>query len=1040
MPVIRHDQDWARIPVRLSDNPGKRGIATGNVTGEGERLRVEVRFGPHDIVFKPAIVLERDDVTPSNPIEQLEQGRIGTPTDLRRLLTFQKVRGRLTNVLYSMETSNTDFYPHQFKPVLKFLESADGRLLIADEVGLGKTIEAIYIWKELEAREQARRLLIICPAMLQEKWRVDLRERFNVHAEVMPVRALKQRLDDCAAPGNRIAFVVITSLEGLRPDTNWEDESNTSVRAEIARLLDRSPATEASSLLDLVVIDEAHYLRNPSTASNRLARLLRDASRYLILLTATPIQLNNDNLYQLLRLVSPDTFAFSDIFASLLEANKPVIAAQRHLWALPPDMMAARQALDRALSSPYFTKDVALHAVRTALAGSNELDEDARVRSGHKLETASLLGQYLTRTRKRDVIVRRVERRAVTLKVQLTDPERDIYTRISLRLRERAQGTRGVALFTEIARQRRMASCMVAALQGWEETGDLEEVLWDDLGVSVDLDDADETYRSEHAPVDDTATIARGADYRAIESHDSKYRQLVTFLRDLLAKNPGEKVVLFAFFRGTLAYLKRRLGRDGIRPGLIQGGMGDAKWDVIADFRSPSGPSVLLSSEVGSEGIDLQFCRFVINYDLPWNPMKVEQRIGRIDRLGQAADTIFIVNVVLEDTVEDRILDRLYHRIGIFRESLGDLEDILGKTTESLMVDAFLRDLTDDEIRQRQEQLSLALAQNRQQREALEQQAINLMAFSDYILSEISRTRAQGRWVQPNEIRRFVQDFLVQRYPGSSLRPHDTRGNAFALTLSDAARNDLQAYLVRYTGARTTDLRRAGTVSCFFDPKQAGVMGRRLELIDQTHPMIQWISNHYEQEPEGLFPVSASRVPARDVDVPAGHYAYCIQLRAFVGLRRESTIAFKAVSIHGGRLVGDEASERLVVAAAQADEEFPNAANRLDLVRVGIAARQTLAVLIDACDRELDEFKIENEQRCNIHEESARQFHDRRVSELRHRIERFAHDGRTAMIPATEGLIRVLNDELELKLRRIAKNRTVDETMQFLAVGIIDVA
>jgi SNF2 family DNA or RNA helicase len=109
--------------------------------------------------------------------------------------------------------------------------------------------------------------------------------------------------------------------------------------------------------------------------------------------------------------------------------------------------------------------------------------------------------------------------------------------------------------------------------------------------------------------------------------------------------------------------------------------MGDEKWDILAEFRSPEGPSVLLSSEVGSEGIDLQFARFLVNYDLPWNPMKVEQRIGRIDRLGQAADAIFIVNLVLEETVEDRILERLYQRIGIFRESLGDLEDILGSVS-----------------------------------------------------------------------------------------------------------------------------------------------------------------------------------------------------------------------------------------------------------------------------------------------------------------------------------------------------------------------
>ncbi|MBI2524442.1 MAG: DEAD/DEAH box helicase [Candidatus Rokubacteria bacterium] len=1037
---MRHDEAWVGVAVRLRDNPGRLGMTTGRVTGEGERLRVEVRFGPHDIVFKHAAVLERESPTPLSPLERLERGELGTPMDLRRLLTFQKVRGQLTNVLYSMESSNTDFYPHQFKPVLKFLDSTDGRLLIADEVGLGKTIEAMYIWKELEAREQAQRLLVVCPAMLQEKWRGDLRQRFNIRAEVLHARDLKERLDDAGSGGSRAAFVAITSLEGLRPDPNWEDESNPSVRAQIARLLDRTPAAEDAGLLDLVIIDEAHYLRNPSTASNRLARLLRDAARHLVLLTATPIQLNNDNLYQLLRLISPQVFFLADVFTALLEANKPLVAAQRHLWALPPDIAAAGEALGRALASPYFARDVALHHVQTALGARAALDEDTRVRLGHKLESASLLGQYLTRTRKRDVIIRRVERRAITIKVQLTNLERDLYKRISLHLRQRAHGARGVALFVEIARQRRMASCMVAALQAWRETGDLEELLWDDLGVSAELDDTADTVRGGENPDDAAAAIAGGVDYLALERMDSKYAQLFSYLRELLARNPGEKVVIFAFFRGTLAYLRRRLADDGIRVGLIQGGMGDEKWDVLDVFRSPDGPSVLLSSEVGSEGIDLQFARFLVNYDLPWNPMKVEQRIGRIDRLGQAAERIFIVNLVLEDTVEDRILERLYHRIGIFRESLGDLEDILGRTTEQLMVDAFLRDLTDDEIRQREEQIALALAQNRQQRERLEHEAINLMAFSDYILAQISRTRSQGRWLQPTELRRFVEDFLVQRYPGSVLRPHDTREAAFILTLSDPARNDFQAFMARYDGPRATELHRAGTITCFFDPKQAGVMGRRLELLDQTHPAIRWIASHYEAEPETFFPVTASRIPASAADVPPGQYGYCAQLREFVGLRRESTIAFKVASVVDNRLVGDEASERLVVAAAHQGHELPNAANRLDIARVTATARRCVEALLTSCDQALEEFRAENEQRCNVHEESARQFHERRVTELRERIERFRHEGKASMIPPTEGLIRMHDDELELKLRRIAEQRTVDETMQFLAVGVIDVS
>ena len=133
-----------------------------------------------------------------------------------------------------------------------------------------------------------------------------------------------------------------------------------------------------------------------------------------------------------------------------------------------------------------------------------------------------------------------------------------------------------------------------------------------------------------------------------LEHQDGKYRELRKFLQQELNKNPTEKFVIFAYFRGTLQYLQRRLEADGISTSLIMGDMGDAKWDIVKDFKLDNGPSVLLSSEVGSEGIDLQHCRFLVNYDLPWNPMKVEQRIGRLDRLGQKAERISIINFSLE--------------------------------------------------------------------------------------------------------------------------------------------------------------------------------------------------------------------------------------------------------------------------------------------------------------------------------------------------------------------------------------------------------
>jgi hypothetical protein len=266
------------LKVRLRDNPGRQGTTTGRTRKAGTFLMVEVDFGPNEKQYKRYDLLEPVDEE-KELFDLLASGKFGGPSDLRRVLTFEKIKGELTNIFYSMEASNTDFYAHQFKPVMRFIESPVGRMLIADEVGLGKTIEATYIWKEIQARQAARRLLIVCPAMLRDKWRSDLRKRFNIPGEIISAKDLLERVEDIANRGTADSFVYITSLEGLRPPANFEDENVNSVRARFARLMDRHTAADDFALFDYVVIDEAHYLRNPSTGNNRLGRLLREPVR-----------------------------------------------------------------------------------------------------------------------------------------------------------------------------------------------------------------------------------------------------------------------------------------------------------------------------------------------------------------------------------------------------------------------------------------------------------------------------------------------------------------------------------------------------------------------------------------------------------------------------------------------------------------------------------------------------------------------------------------------------------------------------------------
>jgi SNF2 family DNA or RNA helicase len=1021
--------------ICLRDNPSRQGLTTGETLKSGGFLMVEVDFGPAERQFKNYALLELVHAS-ANVLDLLLEGRFADPAALRRVLTYEKVKGDLTNIFYSMESSNTDFYPHQFKPVMTFIESPVGRMLIADEVGLGKTIEAIYIWKELQARQDARRLLIVCPAMLREKWRNDLKHRFNIRGEIITPQDLLQRLTEIAAEKAEDAFTYIVSLESIRTPVEFEDEGTGSVRARLARILVSQPASEAFALFDLVVMDEAHYLRNPATANHRTAVLLQEAARHLVLLTATPIQLNSDNLYQLLRLIDPDQFYDTQLFAQMLGANAHIVKAQRALWRQPPAPMEAKAAIDEALQADYFRADPVL-AQAPALLAAGPLSDAKRIELLRTLESRSLLSLYMSRSRKREVLEKRVARAAQSPALLFNPAELALYQHVSRRVRDMAQGKIGFALFPLISRQRQMASSLVGALESWDEKGIADELVWEDFGRSVELETGD-----GDASLDDAAQSAPayGAqfDIAELERTDSKYLLLREVLQRELAANPAEKFVVFAFFRGTLKYLHRRLAADGIHSTLLMGNLGDEKDTVIADFAKTSGPSVLLSSEVGSEGLDLQFCRFLVNYDLPWNPMKVEQRIGRLDRLGQKAERISIINFAVQNTIEDRIVMRLYDRINVFRESIGDLEDILGPVTDQLVIELLDPNLSDAEKEERAAQTTLALENRRQEQEKLEQEAVNLVGFSDFILDSIRGSRDKGRWLSATELIAFVEDFFLVQYQGTTIAPHEHQG-ARLISLSEEARGSLAHFIAQHNPASRTRLHRtAEPIACLFDPHGVGETARSVELIEPAHPLIQWIREHYAHEHGALFQVSALTAPAAALEMPAGDYVYCIHRWSLQGLKSEHTLAFSAALVSGGTPLSETDAEEFVFRASKLGRALPNARNL-------VADGAILHAAASACDQALGErwaeraeaFNAENEMRCRQQELSARKYADRRISELTQRIARYEQGGKQRQIPMTRGLLTQKRDELAQKLRRIESARIVDPTLALIAAGVI---
>jgi superfamily II DNA or RNA helicase len=1012
--------------VRLIHNPSVVGRTTGYALAHPRGAIIEIDVEGRGLERHPEQALELAPERVSK-IDDFARGRFSGPGDLSAVITLEKLRGELTDLIYSMGSGRTDFYPHQFKPVLKFVQANVGRILIADEVGLGKTIEAIYLWKELQVRDQARRLLVVCPSMLREKWRRELDHCFGIEARVVDAGELTEALTR-AEKNSATGFALIAGLEGCRPPRDFEEAEGP--RAELARLLDSTQATEDQGLIDLTVIDEAHYLRNPETRSNKLAGLLRDASRRLALLTATPIQLHSVNLFQLLNLVDPEDYPNAYEFEVRRQANAPIVAANALFRRPAMDRAEAATAIDKCLGSSLFAQDPALLALKDRLA-AGPLEREVQIEAARLLEERSLLGRHMTRSRKRDVLKDRVQRSPVPLRMVYAPVEKAAYDKITALLRRRARdswtGKMTGAALGIITRQRQMASSLVAALEGWREKGVLDEQIWEDLGGPGDDQDFESLWSIDVEPPPDISLAA-------LETADTKYRAFLDAIRRELAQNPAGKIVTFAYFRATLTYLHRRLTADGVRASVLMGGM-DGQQAIIDAFAEPAGPNVLLSSEVASEGVDLQFARVLVNYDLPWNPMRLEQRIGRLDRLGQHAEKISIINLFVENTIEERILERLYERIGIFTQSIGDLEPILGAVADELLATVMNPTLTDAEREAKAEQTLNAIEETLQETRRIEEEAQHLLGLNDFISQQVDAKRDAGEWIRPEELRRFVIDAFGRRFPSSRLEASPEDADYFHLRFCPAARVSLQSYLeIQDPAGRARGLLNERTVF-LSNPLKLSTKRRSVELIDAGHLFMRWLRQ--ELDIEGMQPhsVCASLTTAREVGLQAGLYAFCVHARKLSGLRREAILETCAFRVGDPTpLLGQEATT-VRKAAEQGSAVTPT---RDEIEAALPLAQQADDLLTLRANDRAEEFQVENDRLCNQREGSARAFRDRRVAELQVTIDDVRRDRlRARILPVLLQKKRMRDDELEVKLHRIARARRVDSVVRPVALGLL---
>jgi hypothetical protein len=481
----------------------------------------------------------------------------------------------------------------------------------------------------------------------------------------------------------------------------------------------------------------------------------------MVLLTATPLHLGNRDLFTLLHALRPTEFRDANVFDRQLRENGRVHVASNLVRAMNPEALSeAKDLLERAFVRevvPNLRNPLAVQVIEDIVANPPRERRDW-VELERRIQELHPLGTIVTRTRKRDVQEHAAVRKASVIECRWTPGEDRLYQKL-------VEGSTSNGWIREklslgqIQRARQAASCLPAAALHYNER------------TATSDDDAVE--RTDILPGDLLGLATRG-DEPAGAFHDSetvvdsKYDKLQELLRQIWEKEPEAKVLIFTFFVGTATYLRDRLTNEGIGALRIAGDVPsnphepeqDERGKRMRAFREDREMRVLVSTEVGSEGLDFQYCHHVVNYDLPWNPMVVEQRIGRIDRFGQESDAVYIHNLVVKDTVEERILLRLYDRIGIFKESIGDLESILGETISELQRDYVNGRLSPEDAERRVQDATNAILRRKQHLETLQQAAGDLFGHEEYIRDEMQRVGRLGRYISEQSLLALITSYL----------------------------------------------------------------------------------------------------------------------------------------------------------------------------------------------------------------------------------------------------------------------------------------
>ncbi|MBT2726557.1 DEAD/DEAH box helicase [Bacillus sp. ISL-75] len=480
--------------------------------------------------------------------------------------------------------------PHQLETAKQVIENMNGKAILADEVGLGKTIEAGLILKEYMIRGLVKKVLILVPASLVTQWSMELNSKFFIPAISQRKSYVWEQCD-----------VVVSSIDTAK----------------------RNPHRDIifKQDYDLIIIDEAHKLKNNKTKNYEFVQNLK--KKFCLLLTATPIQNRIEEIFNLVSLLKPGHLGSETAFFEKYKRD------------------------------------------------ARSLNDDEHLKE--------LVNKVMIRNRRADTGIEWTKRHVETIPIECTQEEKDLYESIT-ELKNEGNWAQASS-FSVMTLQREACSSREAVFYT------LKNML---------------QKKENPTPAFEEQIQYLITKVEAVQKNSKAEKALE------LIQKVNDKVIIFTEYRATQMYLQWYLKQHGISSVPFRGGFKRGKKDWMRELFQKHA-QVLIATEAGGEGINLQFCNHIINFDLPWNPMRLEQRIGRIHRLGQEKD-VMIYNFAIKNTVEEHILKLLYEKIHLFEKVIGELDDILTKlefgNIEDHLIDIFGQSSSEGEMRIKMENLS----------------------------------------------------------------------------------------------------------------------------------------------------------------------------------------------------------------------------------------------------------------------------------------------------------------------------------------------